>query len=97
MHFIFGYLGEVPEKIERETSKAALVGIAILVVFLFIFLSFEDIDGETLSSYQSFQTSSGLVQSGGMDPMDPNSDNFEIDSKIHPEQSFWIHPEGDLN
>ncbi len=86
MHFIFGYLREVPVKIEKKTPKAVLVGIAILVALLFIFLSFEDIDGETISSYQSSQTSSSLVQSSGMD-------NFEIDSKIHPEQSFWIHSE----
>ena len=90
MHFIFGYLREAPVKIERETSKATLVVIAILVVFLFIFLSFEDIDGKPLVSYRSFHAPSGSVQTGG-------ADKLEIDSETHPEQSFRIHPEGHLN
>jgi len=82
MHFIFGYFGEVREKIERETSKVALVGIAILVVLLFIFLSFEDIEGETLSSYLSFQTPSWSAQMGVVGKL-------EIESGIYSEQSFW--------
>jgi|GEM_PF-4723889 len=86
MHFILGYYREVPVKIERETPKVVLVGIAILVVLLFIFLSFEDIDGETLSSYLSFHAPSGSAQTGG-------ADKLEIDSETHPEQIFRIHPE----
>jgi len=80
MHFIFGYLRETPVKIERETSKATLVVIAILVVLLVIFLSFENIDGETLSFYLSFHAPSGSVQISGAE------DKFDIDS----EQNFWI-------
>jgi hypothetical protein len=44
MHFIFGICREVPVKIERETSKLALIGLAILIVALFVFLTFENLD-----------------------------------------------------
>jgi len=83
MHFIFGYLGEAPVKMERETPKAVLVGIAILVVFLFIFLSFEDIDGKPLVSYRSFHAPSSSSH------IDRADNKFEINS----EENFWIHPE----
>ena len=86
MHFTFGYSGEVPEKREKEMSKATLVAIAILVVLLVIFLSFEDIDGKPLVSYRSFHAPSGSTQTGG-------ADKLEIDSETHPEQIFRIHPE----
>jgi hypothetical protein len=82
MHFIFGYCREVPQKMERETPKAVLVGIAILVVLLVVFLSFENIDGETLSSYLSFQTPSWSAQMGVVGKL-------EIGSGIHSEQSLW--------
>ena len=90
MHFIFGYAREVPVKMEKETSLVALITVAILVVLLFIFLSFEDIDGETISSYLSFQASSGLTQIGVVGKLENNCG-------IHPEQNFWIHFKGDLN
>jgi hypothetical protein len=48
MHFIFGYQREIPVKIKRDTSKTALVGLAILIILLLIFLSFENLDGEIL-------------------------------------------------
>jgi hypothetical protein len=47
MSFIFGYSREVRVKIERNPSKLALVGLAILIVVLFIFLTFEDLDEQT--------------------------------------------------
>ncbi|MCK4385051.1 MAG: hypothetical protein KAW52_02185 [candidate division Zixibacteria bacterium] len=49
MHFIFGYQREVPVKIKRGTSKTTLVGLAILIILLLIFLSFENLDGSTCS------------------------------------------------
>ncbi len=75
MHFIFGYTREVPVKIERETSKLALVGLAILIVVLFIFLTFEDIDEEIRASDLVFHTPSNPIQMAGVDNV------FEIDSK----------------
>jgi hypothetical protein len=48
MHFIFGYQREIPVKIRGNTSKTALVGLAILIILLLIFLSFENLDGEIL-------------------------------------------------
>jgi len=45
MHFIFGYQREIPVKIQGNTSKTVLVGLAILIILLLIFLSFENLDG----------------------------------------------------
>ncbi|MCK4223935.1 MAG: hypothetical protein KAX39_02065 [candidate division Zixibacteria bacterium] len=82
MHFIFGYTREVPVKIEREASKLALVGLAILIVLLFIFLTFEDIDEEIRASDLIFRAPSNSIQIAGAD------NAFEIDS-----ETLWIHPE----
>ena len=90
MHFIFGYLREVPVKIERETSTATLIVIGILVVLLFIFLSFEDIDEPARSSQLTFLSWSGSAQLG-------LSGELKIDPEIYPEEIFRIHPEGRLN
>jgi hypothetical protein len=48
MHFIFGYQRESPVKIKTKASVTALVGLAILIILLLIFLSFENLDGEIL-------------------------------------------------
>jgi hypothetical protein len=45
MHFIFGYQREIPVKIRTKASIIALVGLAILIILLLIFLSFENLDG----------------------------------------------------
>jgi hypothetical protein len=47
MYFIFGYCREVPIKIKTETSKTTLVGLAILIISLLIFLSFENLAKDT--------------------------------------------------
>jgi hypothetical protein len=47
MSFMFGYSREVQVKIERNPSKLALIGLAILIVVLFIFLTFEDLDEQS--------------------------------------------------
>lgn len=57
MQFIFGYQREVPVKVKRKTSKIALVGLALLVILLLIFLSFENLDGEILTSQSIFDSS----------------------------------------
>lgn len=50
MHFIFGYQREIQVKAKRNTSKIALVVLAILIISLLIFLSFENLDGFTMSA-----------------------------------------------
>jgi hypothetical protein len=50
MHFIFGYQREIPVKIKTKASVTALVGLAILIILLLIFLSFENLDGEILTN-----------------------------------------------
>jgi hypothetical protein len=47
MHFIFGYSREVPVETERNPSKLALVGLALVVIALLIFLSFENLGRDT--------------------------------------------------
>jgi len=82
MYFIFGYLREVPVKFEKKTSIASLIAIAVLVVLLFIFLSFEDVDEPTRSSYLTFNASSCSSQ------MDVNGE-LGIESETDIEQNFW--------
>jgi hypothetical protein len=55
MHFIFGYQREVPVKIEGKTSRIALLLLGILVVLLFIFLTFENLDKDTSISPGIFE------------------------------------------
>jgi hypothetical protein len=55
MHFIFGYQKEVPVKIEGKTSKIALLLLGILVVLLFIFLTFENLDKDPSISPSIFE------------------------------------------
>lgn len=50
MHFIFGYQRESPAKIEGKVSKTALVVLAVLIISLFICLSFRNLDEETKTS-----------------------------------------------
>jgi len=47
MHFIFGYQREVPVKVKRNPSKTGLVGLALLIILLLIFLSFENLDEDS--------------------------------------------------
>ena len=50
MHFIFGYQRESQVKIEEKVSKTALVVLAVLIISLFIFLSFENLSEEAKTS-----------------------------------------------
>jgi YbbR domain-containing protein len=79
MHFIFGYEREVQVKIERETSKVLLLGFAILLVILFLFLTFENIDEENLTPSSSFNVASfstkSVTETGIVD-------RFEIETGI---------------
>ena len=79
MYFIFGYSREVPVKIERNASKVVLLAVAIVVMLLVIFLSFENADGATLTSYLSFDAPAGSMEASAAD------DGWEIDL----EQNSW--------
>jgi hypothetical protein len=58
MHFIFGYQREIPVKIKTGASIMTLVGLAILIILLLIFLSYENLDGEISTSQVIFD---GLI------------------------------------
>jgi hypothetical protein len=60
MHFIFGYQREIPVEIEKNTSKTGLVFLGILVVLLFIFLSFENLAKDTSIPPSIFEKSPSL-------------------------------------
>ncbi len=74
MHLIFGYQREVPVRIKRGTSKTTLVGLAILIILLLIFLSFENLDGEILTSQSAFD---GLVFFEMSDQVNSSGDLIE--------------------
>jgi hypothetical protein len=80
MHFIFGYEREVQVKIKRETSKVVLLGIAILVVLLFLFLTFENINEENFSPSSSFNVASSSAKGGIKTDV---VDRFEIEMHMH--------------
>jgi hypothetical protein len=86
MHFIFGYQREVPVKIEREASQIILFGIAILVVFLFLFLTFENLDEDDFTTPSSFNIAWRTVKAGTQVGV---ADKFEIGSEIRLVQDFW--------
>ena len=79
MYSAFDHSHEVPVKIERNASKVVLLAVAIVVMLLVIFLSFENADGATLTSYLSFDAPSGSVEANAAD------DGWEIDL----EQNSW--------
>jgi hypothetical protein len=62
MYFIFGYCREVPVEIERRTPIAVFFGIAILLVLLFLFVTFEDAEGRTCLLSPSCHASSCRAQ-----------------------------------
>ena len=47
MQFIFGYSREVPVEEEKSLSKAKIAGLALLIILLSIFLSFENLAQDT--------------------------------------------------
>ena len=63
MHFIFGYQKEVPVEIEGKRSKIALMFLGIIVVLLFIFLTFENLDKDTSISPSIFEKPPSLDKS----------------------------------
>ena len=62
MQFIFGYSREVPVEIERNPSKLALVGLALVVIALLILLTFENLGKDTSIPPSIFEKSPSLDQ-----------------------------------
>ena len=83
MTYIFGYSREVRVKIERNPSKLALVGLAVLIVVLFIFLSFEDLNDRIGASDLVFNPAAGSAQTVDIGVA------LEMDSEIVAEQDLW--------
>lgn len=57
-------------KIERDTSKVFLLIIGIVIVVLFLFLTFENIDEESSTPSSPFQASICQVQEKALDGCD---------------------------
>jgi hypothetical protein len=79
MYFVSGYSRELPVGVERSASKVALFVVAIAVVLLVIFLSFENTDGEPLPYRISFDAPSGSAEASAV------GSGLEIDL----ERNFW--------
>jgi hypothetical protein len=80
MYSAFDHSHEVPVKIERNASKVVLLAVAIVVMLLVIFLSFENADGATLTSYLSFGAPADSMEASAA------ADGWEIDL----EHNSWI-------
>jgi hypothetical protein len=79
---MFGYSQEVRVETERNPSKLALIGLAILIVVLFIFLTFVDLDEQSSVRNLVLNAPSGSVSA-------IDSDNSSgTDSEIISEQVF---------
>lgn len=79
MYSAFDHSHEVPVKIERNASKVVLLAVAIVVMLLVIFLSFENVDGATVTAYLSFDAPAGSMEANTVDG------GLEIDL----EQNSW--------
>jgi hypothetical protein len=62
MHFTFGYSREVPVEEEKSLSKAQIAGLAVLIILLSIFLSFENLAQDTSIPPSIFDKSPSLDQ-----------------------------------
>ncbi len=84
MHFIFGYQREAPVKVKRKTSKVVLVGLALLIILLLIFLSFENLEKDTSIPRTIFDPSPSLDKPN--QPTQLEEIEFEKD-RIFPEEN----------
>jgi hypothetical protein len=70
MNFVFGYQRENPVKIEKDTSKLFLLIVGLVIVVLFLFLTFENIDEESSTPSSPFQASICQIQEKALDRFD---------------------------
>jgi len=83
MNFIFGYQREDQVKVEKETPKLFLLAIGILIVILFLFVSFENIYEESSTPSSPFQASASTIQGQTLPKPDlPEMINFAYLSGI---------------
>jgi hypothetical protein len=61
MNFIFGYQREVQVKIRRETPKLFLLAIGVLIVILFLFVTFDNMYEENNTPEYPFQANTGVI------------------------------------
>ena len=61
MNFIFGYQREVQVKIRKETSKLFLLAIGILIVILFLFVTFDNVYEENNTPEYPFQANTSVI------------------------------------
>ena len=79
MYFTFDHSHGVPEEIGRYTSKLVLLALGVVVILLVILLSFENVDGATITAYLSFDAPAGPMEANAVDG------GLEIDL----EQNSW--------
>ncbi len=72
MNLVFGYRRVNRVKIERDTSNVFLLIVGIVIVVLFLFLTFDNIDEESSSPSSPFQASICQVQGKMLDRLDIN-------------------------
>ncbi len=72
-----GYQRGIPVKLEKDTSKIFLLIIGILIVALFLFLTFENLDQEDVSSTANIASGLGKVEHQTI-----LTDHYEIESAI---------------
>jgi len=70
MNLVFGYQRENPVKMEKDTSKVFLFIVGIVIVVLFLFLTFENLDEESSTPTSPFQASICQVQGKMLDRFD---------------------------
>jgi hypothetical protein len=61
MNFIFGYQREVQVKIRKETSKLFLLAIGVLIVILFLFITFDNMYEENNTPEYPFQANTSVI------------------------------------
>ncbi len=70
MNLVFGYRRENQMNMEKDTSKVFLLIVGIVIVVLFLFLTFENIDEESSTPSSPFQASICQVQEKTLDRCD---------------------------
>ena len=85
MNLVFGYRRENPMKMEKDTSKVFLLIVGLVIVVLFLFLTFENIDEESSTPSSPFQASICQVQEKTLD----RSDISEI-ATLSYQTGIWI-------
>lgn len=60
MYLTFGYQREIPVVMKKRARKAALVGLALLIILLSILISFENLENDVSNPSSTFDGSPSL-------------------------------------